>query len=130
YTWDFENRLTQVTLPGTGGTVAFKYDPFGRRVQKALTKNSTTATTNYLYDGMNVVEEVDSAGILIARYTQTTSLDEPLAQVRSSTTSYYQQDGLDSVTSLSNSGGSLANTYTYDSFGKLTGSAGALTNPF
>src|SRR4030088_1668906 len=30
YTWDFENRLTSVILPGTGGTVSFKYDPFGR----------------------------------------------------------------------------------------------------
>lgn len=28
YAWDFENRLTSVTLPGTGGTVSFKYDPF------------------------------------------------------------------------------------------------------
>jgi YD repeat-containing protein len=34
YTWDFENRLTSVTLPGTGGTVSFKYDPFGRRIYK------------------------------------------------------------------------------------------------
>src|SRR6266478_4128885 len=34
YAWDFENRLSSVTLPGTGGTVSFKYDPFGRRVQK------------------------------------------------------------------------------------------------
>ena len=35
YSWDFENRLSQVVLPGTGGTVTFKYDPFGRRVQKS-----------------------------------------------------------------------------------------------
>ncbi len=28
YNWDFENRLTSVTLPGSGGTVSFKYDPF------------------------------------------------------------------------------------------------------
>lgn len=28
YTWDFENRLTSVVLPGTGGTVSFKYDPW------------------------------------------------------------------------------------------------------
>ena len=34
YTWDYENRLTSVTLPGTGGTVNFKYDPFGRRIEK------------------------------------------------------------------------------------------------
>ena len=31
YAWDFENRLASVTLPGSGGTVSFKYDPFGRR---------------------------------------------------------------------------------------------------
>jgi YD repeat-containing protein len=34
YAWDFENRLTSVTLPGSGGTVSFKYDPFGRRIYK------------------------------------------------------------------------------------------------
>ena len=45
-------------------------------------------------------------------------------------TSYYQADGLGSVTSLSNSTGGLANTYTYDSFGKLTASAGTIANPF
>jgi YD repeat-containing protein len=51
YTWDFENRLTQVALPGTTGTVTYKYDPFGRRVQKAFTQGGSTTTTNYLYDG-------------------------------------------------------------------------------
>jgi len=52
YTWDYENRLTSVTLPGTGGTVYFTYDPFGRRVRKVF----TGATTIYSYDGDNVVE--------------------------------------------------------------------------
>ena len=53
-----------------------------------------------------------------------------MAELRSGTTSYYEADGLGSITSLSNSGGSLANTYTYDSFGQLTASTGSLTNPF
>jgi YD repeat-containing protein len=35
YNWDFENRLASVVLPGTGATVTLKYDPFGRRIQKA-----------------------------------------------------------------------------------------------
>jgi RHS repeat-associated protein len=39
-------------------------------------------------------------------------------------------DGLGSVTSLSSSAGSIANTYTYDSFGNLTNSTGSLTNSF
>jgi RHS repeat-associated protein len=50
--------------------------------------------------------------------------------LRSGATSYYHNDGLGSITSLSNSAGSLANTYTYDSFGKLTASSGSLVNPF
>ena len=50
--------------------------------------------------------------------------------LRGGTTSYYEQDGLNSVGSLTNSSGALAQTYTYDSFGKVTASTGTLTNPF
>jgi len=131
YSWDFENRLTQVVLPGSGGTATFKYDPFGRRVQKAFTQGSTTTTTNYLYDGDSLLEELDQSGNVLGRYTQGPPLiDEPLSELRSGTTSYYEQDGVRTVTSLSNSAGGLANTYSYDSFGKLIGSTGTLANPF
>jgi len=91
---------------------------------------TTSVPTVYLYDGPNLLEEVDSSENVLARYTQGKGIDEPLAELRSGTTSYYQADGLESVTSLTNSVGALANTYTYDSFGKLTGSTGTLTNPF
>ncbi|MBV9572581.1 MAG: hypothetical protein JOY93_00900 [Acidobacteriales bacterium] len=130
YTWDYENRLTQVVLPGTGGTVNFKYDPFGRRIQKAFTQGSTTTTTSYLYDGDNSMEEMDVAGNVLAKYTQTQRIDEPLSMLRSSATSYYESDGLWSITSLSNGTGAVANTYTYDSFGNVTNFTGTLTNPF
>jgi RHS repeat-associated protein len=125
YTWDFDNRLTQVVNPGVG-TTALRYDPFGRRIQKS----GPLGTTNYLYDGKNLLEELDGAGSVLARYMQSSGIDKPLAELRSGTVSYYQQDALGSVTSLSNSAGALANTYSYDSFGKLTASTGTLTNPF
>jgi len=47
---------------------------------------------------------------------------------RSSATSFYQEDGLGSVTSLSNGAGALAQTYSFDSFGKTT-PTGGLVNP-
>jgi RHS repeat-associated protein len=56
------------------------------------------------------------------------NVDEPLATLRSSSTSYYQVDGLGSVTSLSNSTGSLVQTYGYDTFGKQTSSSGSVVN--
>jgi RHS repeat-associated protein len=57
-------------------------------------------------------------------------VDEPLAMLRSGTTSYYHADALNSITSLSNAAGALANTYTYDSFGNITNSTGSIVNPF
>jgi RHS repeat-associated protein len=125
YTWDFENRLVQAVVPGTG-TTTFKYDPFGRRVQKS----GPLGTTNYLYDDANLIEELDGGGSLVARYSQEGRIDGPLSMLRGATDSYYQQDGINSVTSLSNSSGALAETYAYDSFGKLITSTGTVTNPF
>lgn len=50
--------------------------------------------------------------------------------LRGGATSFYNADGLGSVTSLSNTAGSLAQTYGYDSFGKQTSATGSLANPF
>jgi RHS repeat-associated protein len=126
YAWDFENRLTSATLPGTGGTVTFAYDPFGRRIKKV----TSTTTSIFAYDGDNLIEETNSSGAVVARYAETQNIDEPVAMLRSGATSYFHADGLGSVTTLSNAAGSIANTYTYDSFGKLTASTGSLVNPF
>jgi RHS repeat-associated protein len=130
YSWDFENRLTSVALPGTGGTVTFKYDPFGRRIWKAFTQNSTTTVTNYVYDDANAVEEVDSAGNLLGRSTQGAGIDEPLAEMRSGTSAFYDADGLGSITSLSSNAGSISNSYSYDAFGNGIGITGSFVNSY
>ena len=127
FTWDFENRLIQAVVPGTnGGTTTFKYDPFGRRIQKS----GPLGTTNYLYDGHNSIEEMDNGGNVVARYARAKTLDEPLSELRSGATNYYEQDGLGSVTSLSSSTAAIEQTYAYDSYGKGTASTGTLANPF
>jgi RHS repeat-associated protein len=126
YFWDFENRMSSVTLPGSGGTVSFKYDPFGRRIYKS----SSTATSVYAYDGDNLIEETNASGAVVARYSQGLNIDEPLAMLRSSATSFYHADGLGTVTSLSNAAGALAQTYAFDSFGKQTATSGSLTHSF
>jgi YD repeat-containing protein len=85
-----------VILPGSGGTVTFKYDPFGRRVQK----NGPAGTTNYLYDGANVVTDLNSTGAVVASYAQGSGIDEPLASLSVAGTAFFEADGLGSVTSL------------------------------
>jgi RHS repeat-associated protein len=125
YSWDFENRLTQAVNPVVG-TTTFKYDPFGRRIYKS----SPTFAGIFLYDNDNLIETVNPSGTMLARYSQGINIDEHLSEFRSSEASYYEQDGLESVSSLSVAAGTLANTYNYDSFGNLIASTGTLTNPF
>src|SRR4051812_46269540 len=54
------------------------------------------STINYLYDGFQAIAEVDQSGSALARYTQNRGIDEPLARFSSGTTSYYEQDALNS----------------------------------
>jgi RHS repeat-associated protein len=44
--------------------------------------------------------------------------------------SYYQADGLGSVTSLTNAAGTATQNYTYDSFGNIIATTGSLVNSF
>ncbi len=121
------NTDSLVFIFSTGeASVSFKYDPFGRRIYKS----SSSGTSVYAYDGDNVIEETNAVGAVVARYEQGLNIDEPLAMLRAGATSYYHADGLGSVTSLSNTAGALAQTYTFDSFGKQTASTGSLVNPF
>jgi YD repeat-containing protein len=96
HTWNFDNRLTSVTLPGSGGTVSLAYDPFGRRIEKTRPKG----TTVYAYDGDSIVETTDQNGNETAKYVQGLGIDEPLAMSTSGASYFYEQDGLGSVTSL------------------------------
>jgi RHS repeat-associated protein len=125
YSWDFENRLTQVVNPGVG-TITFRYDPWGRRIQKS----GPNGTTNFVYDESNTIEELDGVGNVLARYTQGKGIDEPLGELRAGIPSYYESDGLGSVTSLTNASATIAATYGYDAFGNLLVSTGSVTNPF
>ena len=119
-----ENRLTSVTLPGSGGTVTFKYDPFGRRIQKS----GPAGTSNYLYDGANAVTDVNASGAVVASYTQGAGIDEPLASVTGTGTVFFEADGLGSITSLSSATG-VTDTYTYKPFG-ITTATGSNPNRF
>ena len=52
YTWDSENRMTSCTYNGDTTTYAYGYDG----LRRSSTKDSVT--TNYVYDGTNLVAEM------------------------------------------------------------------------
>ncbi len=65
----------------------------------------------------------------MARYIQGPRVDDPLAERRSGTNAFYEEDGVGSVTSLSSSTGTILNSYTYDTFGNSTLN-GSFVNPY
>src|SRR5262249_56815724 len=101
-----ENRVRGVTVPNGGGTVSCRYDSFGRRVQKV----SASGTSNYIYEGNSLTDELNSSGAVIAQYSQGIGTDDPLAMLRSGATSFYNADGLGSITSVRSATGALAIT--------------------
>jgi RHS repeat-associated protein len=96
-----------------------------------LSGRTASGPSVYLYDGGSIIQETDLTGSVVARYADNPqNADEPLSEVSGSSTDYYEQDGLGSVTSLSSAAGSRANSYTYDSFGNPIALTGMLVNAF
>jgi RHS repeat-associated protein len=108
YTWDYENRLTSISVTG-GATTTFKYDPFGRRIEK----NSEI----YVYDGANLIETLNAAGAAQSKYTFGPGIDEVLAKG----SNLYYADALGSVRMVADkSDAKQMVLYTYDAYGNTT----------
>ena len=58
YTWNARNQLTGISGPGM--TASFVYDGLGRREKKTI----NGSLTEFLYDGLNPVQETSGATIL------------------------------------------------------------------
>ncbi len=128
YEYDYENRLISASFPANAGnpdtqSVSYTYDPFGRRIKKEVTQNSSLTTQNYLYDGDNIIVEYDNNNNLIAKYVHGQRIDEVIRKSVIASGSeaiyYYHYDGLGSVTGITNSSGALVEKYTYDIYGSV-----------
>ena len=114
YTYDAENRLIKVEEFAAGAstpatTSTYRYDGFGRRIEKI----GNGVTRRYVYDGEDILLEYDGTNTLVARYTHGPGIDEPIAVTKGSSTYFYHQDGLGSVTDLTDSAGVTAKSYSY-----------------
>lgn len=117
FAWDFENRLTQVVTP-SAGSVTYKYDALGRRIQSAP---STGASTNFTYDGDDVAQDKTSTNV-ITEYLNGPGIDNKIRQKSGNTLYYFAQDHLGSTTALTDSKGALTERETYDAYGNTVGS--------
>ena len=131
FTYDAENRLTKVEdfaagNPTPAATSTYRYDGLGRRIEKV----ANGQTKRYIYDGEDILLEYDGANVLQARYTHGPGIDEPIAVTKGGSTFFYHQDGLGSVTDLTDSAGVTAKSYAYDAYGNIVDQTGTVDQPY
>jgi RHS repeat-associated protein len=121
YSWDYENRLKQASKSG-GVVVSYAYDALGRRIQRT---SSTGGTTKFVYDGADVMRDLDGTGATVADYLNGSGIDNKLRQTASGVVSYFLTDHLGTTRALTDAGGNVTSTLDYDSFGNVTGGSAA-----
>ncbi len=118
FAYDFENRL--VSASGTSPdskNATLAYDPLGRLFQIS---SPATGTTQFLYDGDELVAEYNGAGTMLRRYIHGDGDDDPLY--------WFEGSGLDqprfphadrqgSIVATAQPGGTLLTINTYDEYG-------------
>ena len=89
-------------------------------------------TTQFLYDGLNPLQELDGASPpnVTANLLTGLDIDEYFTRTDSSGTATFLSDALGSTIGLTNSSGAIATSYTYDPFGNVTDSGSANANPY
>ncbi len=112
YQWNARDQL--VAISGAV-TASFTYDGLGRRTSKTIDGHTTT----YLYDGHDIVAEIDNQEGLVT-YLRGLNIDEPFIRQTSAGEEYYHVDSQGSTLVLSDAGGTTTTSYTYDPFGQTT----------
>jgi RHS repeat-associated protein len=118
YGYDLNNRLKTAAKAGTSATLA--YDAEGRLRHSAITIGST-ATSNLLYDGVDLVAEYNAANVLQRRYVHGPGVDEPLVVYEGATTtakSWLYADHLGSIVGTANATGTSTAIYSYGPYGE------------
>ncbi|MCU0484784.1 MAG: hypothetical protein MUC85_01610 [Anaerolineales bacterium] len=132
YTYDAANRLVNVSEPG-GDTWEYTYDALGNR--SGASHNGAVST--WVFEPSNLTGmdtlpspaiEYEAGGTLAGRYIYGLGLTARLDG--SGQASYYAYNATGHTALLTNSVGTVANSYRYDPFGEETNVVGSLPNPF
>ena len=113
YSWNEDDQLIGVNKNGT--QINYQYDYQGRLISKTTNDNYI----RYIWDGFDLVAEMDKSGNVITRYIYGNQLDEIINITKTEENFWCQQDGLNSVVSVTNNNGEVIETANYDAYGSL-----------
>ncbi len=113
--YDAEKRLVKDSSSPVN-VITYRYDALGRRVQKSFNGISV----KYTYAGISQIEQRDSTTGKVQTRTVFNNFLTPVVNEYNNKKYYYHQNDLNSVEAITNSSGSLTETYRYDPYGMQT----------
>ena len=114
----------QVEHP-SGDVTTYAYNGDGMRVLQ----DDGVVETGFVYDGNNVVLELDDVGVVKADVTYLPAeYAQALSQHRDLESSFYLCDGIHNVRQLTDDAQVVTDEYSFDGWGKLTSSTGSTAN--
>jgi RHS repeat-associated protein len=122
YTWDARNQLASLTGPVNG---SFAYDGVGRRRSKTI----GGTTTQFLYDGLNPVQEL-SGGTPTANLLTGLGIDEYFTRTDGAGVREFLTDALGSTVALADASGTVQTEYSYEPFGATTITGASTTSAY
>lgn len=117
FSWGADGRLTGYRITG-GDSVALRYDAAGRLARRDV--NGSPASY-FLWEGEQLLAELDGTQYLVAQYSYYPGLDQLHAFNRGGSVSYAQQDVEGNVRYLGTNAINQMRSYTYDESGNLVG---------
>jgi RHS repeat-associated protein len=118
FTYDIENKLVSA-LPVNAGVRALSYDPLNR-----LDTYNPGTPKRFIYDGDEVVAELDASGNIIVRYVRGDAPDEIVTGYTSADPTargWYHLDQRGSVIAVTDPNGAVTVVNRYDEYGQPQG---------
>jgi len=106
--------------------VSYGYDADGRRVTSTLGANTRQFVWDELSTYGDVIAELDGSGALLTSYVL--GGGQIVSQTQAGNSSYYHPDVLGSTRALSDSSGSVTDTYSYNAYGQIVSQTGSTAN--
>ncbi|WP_339745375.1 RHS repeat-associated core domain-containing protein [uncultured Rubinisphaera sp.] len=127
-TWDYENRMIALEHPDNS-VVTYAYTAVNQQDEYLVEKETDTATTKYLWDNQNILQEYDVSTEAQYNYAPM-PYGNLISQQRDTDSSYYHYDGNFSTSALTDTSATETDTYNYTAWGEETSGTGATENPF
>ncbi|MBU1693619.1 MAG: hypothetical protein KKC51_06610 [Verrucomicrobia bacterium] len=126
-THDYSFRSQMTSLADTNGSIfSYAFDGDGNRISQSL---NDCLTTRFVYDGPNVVLDVNASNEIAHAYINGLDIDQPIERIAFINGSprlrqVFHADALGSIVAMTDDSGESVKTYAYESFGRIRSETG------